>query len=203
MTSRARRANGFTLFEVLAAVAVLALVFTMLAEAAIVGLRSEGVDRRRAEASLIADRELVTLQSALVGGVVIEDGVETKEEEPFRISPQLAPEDVMALLPPALDREIRAESGDLETLLLDERGESRIRRLSVVVEWDETGEEPERVTRISHHLDTAGLEALLPPESDDADGDDDSLPLAEDDQAAGLEELDRMLEDSRIPREPQ
>jgi len=193
MTSRGAREVGFTLFEVLAAVAVLALVFTVLAEAAIVGLRSEGIDRRRAEASLIADRELVTLQSALDAGLEFENGVEVSEEEPYRITVELAPEDLLGLLPPDLVREVGGANEDLATLLVDDRGESRVRRLSVIVEWDEAREEPERVVRISHHLDVAGLEALLPPlEAEEASAENE----AEDEQAAALRELDELLLES-------
>jgi prepilin-type N-terminal cleavage/methylation domain-containing protein len=51
-------ARGFTLLEVLAAVALLAILYTVLARSAIEGLRAEGESERRLEASLLADTRL-------------------------------------------------------------------------------------------------------------------------------------------------
>ncbi|MFB3118027.1 MAG: prepilin-type N-terminal cleavage/methylation domain-containing protein, partial [Myxococcota bacterium] len=50
--------GGFTLIEVLGAVAILAILYTTLATVAIRGLRSEGESRRMLEASLLADWQL-------------------------------------------------------------------------------------------------------------------------------------------------
>jgi prepilin-type N-terminal cleavage/methylation domain-containing protein len=181
MTARRRLQRGFTLIEVLAAVLIFGLVFTMLARVALVGLRSEGLDRRKAEAALIADRELALLES-LMEIEPLEVGVTAKEADPYTITTEVQPEDVMAMLPTVLRDEIRRGGDDeLETMLVDERGESRVQRLSVVVEWDEAGE-PARIERTTFALDTADLAALFPAEADadpDADGEDEVL----DDQA--------------------
>ena len=49
----------------MAAVLVLGLLYTVLAGAAMRGLRSEGIDRRRADAEMIADREITTIETEL------------------------------------------------------------------------------------------------------------------------------------------
>jgi prepilin-type N-terminal cleavage/methylation domain-containing protein len=50
--------SGFTLIEVLGAVAMLAILYTTLSTVAIRGLRSEGESQRMLEASMLADWEL-------------------------------------------------------------------------------------------------------------------------------------------------
>jgi prepilin-type N-terminal cleavage/methylation domain-containing protein len=60
------RRRGFTLLEVLAAIAVLAVVYTVLATSAMQGLANEGESYRRLRASLIADRELATIEAGLI-----------------------------------------------------------------------------------------------------------------------------------------
>jgi prepilin-type N-terminal cleavage/methylation domain-containing protein len=59
---------GFTLFEVLGAVAILAILYTTLSTVAIHGLRSEGESRRILEASLLADWELSEFELSLETG---------------------------------------------------------------------------------------------------------------------------------------
>ena len=50
---------GFTLLEVMAAVAVVAIVFTTLARVANQGMQSQGISKRRLEASLLADPKAI------------------------------------------------------------------------------------------------------------------------------------------------
>jgi prepilin-type N-terminal cleavage/methylation domain-containing protein len=69
-----RASRGFTLLEVLAAVAVLGLVFTSLAAWNIDGLRAEGRAQRRLEASLVADQVVAELEAALAAGTPPEVG---------------------------------------------------------------------------------------------------------------------------------
>jgi prepilin-type N-terminal cleavage/methylation domain-containing protein len=59
---------GFTLFEVLGAVAILAILYTTLSGVAIQALRSEGESRRIFEASLLADWELSEFELSLETG---------------------------------------------------------------------------------------------------------------------------------------
>jgi prepilin-type N-terminal cleavage/methylation domain-containing protein len=72
--------DGFTLFEVLGAVAILAILYTTLSTVAIRGLRSEGESRRMLEASLLADWELSAFELELQTGAAPEIGI-TKSDE--------------------------------------------------------------------------------------------------------------------------
>src|SRR5215470_9746847 len=140
-----RHRSGFTLIEVMAAVLVLGLLYTVLASAAMRGLRSEGTDRRRADAAMIADRRLTAIETEISAGQPLKDGRLEDDQEPYKILVEVEPEEVLSHLPPALTREI-ADASDPKapSLLHDERGNSRVRRVSVVVAWDEAGE-PEQI----------------------------------------------------------
>ena len=61
--------RGFTLIEVLAAVAVLALTYTVLAGTAMQGLANEGESHRRLRASLLADLQLSEIEVGLATGL--------------------------------------------------------------------------------------------------------------------------------------
>ena len=165
MTSRHRRTSrraGFTLLEVMAGVLVLGLLYTVLASAAMRGLRSEGMDRRRADAAMVADRELAALESKIEGGAQLADGRSEAEQEPYKIQVEVAPADVLTLLPPALGRELaRTQDPRAQSVLHDERGQSRIRRVSVIVEWDEAGE-PAQVERTTYAYDKAAIAGFFP-----------------------------------------
>ncbi len=190
--------RGFTLIEVLAAVLIFGLVFTMLARVALVGLRSEGLDRRKAEAALIADRELALLES-LIQIEPLENGVTEKESAPYIIAIEVQPEDVMAMLPGALRDEIRRDDTEpLETMLVDDRGQSRVQRISVVVGWDEAGE-PARVERTTFALDTSELAELFPTEAEPEGGEEgeEGEEASAEEQAFELEQLLRQTEGSR------
>jgi prepilin-type N-terminal cleavage/methylation domain-containing protein len=157
-----RRSAGFTLIEVMAAVLVLGLLYTVLAGAAMRGLRSEGIDRRRADAAMIADRELSVFESDLASGVPLEDGLTEREQEPFVVRVDVEPADVLAMLPPDLRKDVTARMDPkAPSVLHDERGKSRIHRVSVVVSWDEAGE-PDTVQRTTYALDTSALQNVFP-----------------------------------------
>jgi len=158
------RTRGFTLIEVMGAVLVLGLLFTWLASVAMVGLRSEGTDRRRADADLIADLELTTIEASVSAGQMPKDGRSERDEEPYRVFVEIAPIDVLSLLPAPLAKDIAQESDPrAPSVLHDERGESRVRRVSVVVEWDEAGE-PAQVERTTYAYDKSELAQFFPSE---------------------------------------
>ena len=158
------RTRGFTLIEVMGAVLVLGLLFTWLASVAMVGLRSEGTDRRRADADLIADLELTTIEASVSAGQMPKDGRSERDEEPYRVLVEIAPIDVLSLLPASLAKDIAQESDPrAPSVLHDERGESRVRRVSVVVEWDEAGE-PAQVERTTYAYDKSELAQFFPSE---------------------------------------
>jgi prepilin-type N-terminal cleavage/methylation domain-containing protein len=73
--------GGFTLFEVLGAVAILAILYTTLSGVAIHWLRSEGESRRRLEASLLADWEVSEFELELDTGVAPEIGITQSEDD--------------------------------------------------------------------------------------------------------------------------
>jgi prepilin-type N-terminal cleavage/methylation domain-containing protein len=77
--------RGFTLLEVLAAVAVLAIVYTVLAGSAMQGLANEGESYRRLQASLIADRYLAGIEVGLAQAAP-ELGVTEQEEGDFAVA---------------------------------------------------------------------------------------------------------------------
>jgi type II secretory pathway pseudopilin PulG len=72
--------RGFTLFEVLGAVALLAIVYSTLATVAIRGVRSESESRRTLEASLRADSELAVFELQIENGQVPELGIRESDE---------------------------------------------------------------------------------------------------------------------------
>jgi len=78
------------------------------------------------------------------------------------VSSEIEPFDVLALLPPALGKDV-AQGMDpkARSVLHDERGKSRMRRISVLVEWDEAGQ-PASVERITFGYDPAAIADLFP-----------------------------------------
>lgn len=86
---RARR--GFTLLEVMAAVAVLGLVTVVLARLQAQGAMAEGEARRRMEASLRADRVLADLEATWAAGAPIAPDRREAREDGFDVVVDVAP----------------------------------------------------------------------------------------------------------------
>jgi prepilin-type N-terminal cleavage/methylation domain-containing protein len=186
--SDARRRAGFTLFEVMAAVLVLGVLYTVLADVAMRGLRSEGESRRRTEASLLADRFLSELEMQLALGQIPPSGEQEEEVEPFRVGVRVAPYDPTPLLE-AIERQqeerglparrpggsapartptapaagAAAAAPPIESLFTAPSGadEGRLRRIDVWVAWQE-GDAEERVVRTTFAFDASGLEEAFP-----------------------------------------
>lgn len=161
-----RPVRGFTLFEVLASVLVLGLVFTVLADTAMQGLRSEGTNRRRGEASLLADRRLAELEASIEGAAPLAPGRTEEEMPPYRVTIEVVPLDVMAMMPPPDPDSVAAQPTDADDeaeslLAVGPTGESRIQQITVTVEWDEVGT-PYQVSRRTFAFDTTGLEDVFP-----------------------------------------
>lgn len=98
LPARRKASSGFTLLEVMAAVAVLGFTVAMLARGAIQGMRYEGDASRRLAASLIADRALFEVESTLALGALPELGHQEREEGgEFLLSLDVAPLDPAAL----------------------------------------------------------------------------------------------------------
>lgn len=86
----ARLRRAFTLLEVLAAVAILALLYTVLADVAIQAMRAEGDASRRLDASLLADRVLSEIEAQMDLGEGRPESSETEEDD-FRITVDVVP----------------------------------------------------------------------------------------------------------------
>jgi hypothetical protein len=72
---------------------------------------------------------------------------------------------VLSLLPAKLGEEIaRTTDPRAPSVLHDERGQSRVRRVSVFVEWDEAGE-IEQVERTTYTYDKTALAQIFPSQS--------------------------------------
>ena len=93
-----RAERALTLLEVMAAVALLGIVYTFLAKAATQGIRSEADSRRRMEASLLADATLAELETRLAAGETLQPELTEEENEEFRISVEVTPFELAAEL---------------------------------------------------------------------------------------------------------
>lgn len=139
-----RRRRGFTLFEIMAAVLVMGVVFTALAGVNIEGMLAEGLSRRRLEASLLADELLSDLEAQLVAGSFPEVGTSEREVGGFRVTVNVEPFDPSPYLALAEDDDApagRSREDEPQSLLAPPRnGEpSLIRSFQVVVSWSEDG----------------------------------------------------------------
>ena len=194
------RRRGFTLLEVLAAVAVLALVYTALAQAAMQGLSHEGDASRRLRASLLADLALAEIEGQLAAGVAPPAGLIEAEEEEFALSVEVRPFDLgaFALLAGEAAAALRAEPTGLEGAQPGEpsfqlltalpAAPSPLIEIEIRVAWVEGGFE-QVVTRTSFAADPAAVAAALEglgaaEGADEADGGDEG-DAPEDDEAGG------------------
>jgi prepilin-type N-terminal cleavage/methylation domain-containing protein len=196
VTRSARARAGFTLFEVMAAVLVLGIVYAVLAQAAIRGLRSEGISRRRVEASLIADRFLADLESQVELGEVPVSGQNQQDVDVYHVDVRVESFDPTPMLDTiaqiekqrsrperrknnanqtkANSMEVGAETTaqPTEDLLAKPRPgqDGRLRRIDVAVTWQD-GDREERVLRTTFAFDTTGLEELFPDKTKSGEGD--------------------------------
>ena len=155
------RPSAFTLLEVLAAVAILGIVYIVLADVTMQGLFAEGRAKRRLEASLKADLHLSELEVQLEAGVVPPVGpLAELEEDGFRVTGEVR---IFALPLPPQPGEVPKEAGSTATAsTLD-----ALREIELNVSWEEAQEE-QRVVRITYALDATAVPAApadaVPPE---------------------------------------
>lgn len=151
-----RSDQGFTLLEVMAAVAIIAIVFTTLARVASEGLRSEGSSKRRLEASLLADAALADIEAQFVDGLAPEMGSEETEAGLFTVIVDVSAFDLDSAIPlPEADGE------SLSTLLsASGSSESPLRQIDIRVTWIEGLEEYE-VKRTTFGADLVAIQTLI------------------------------------------
>ena len=150
---------GFTLLEVMAAVALLGILYTVLARVAIEGLRAEGESERRLEACLLADARLADSFTGINGNVVMPDlGHRETTEGAFTLAIDVS------LFQPPVEWDL-AESKENPPLLFASTpgaaGTQALRTVELTVSWLE-GAEERHVSRTMYLLDfgrAAGLAA--------------------------------------------
>jgi prepilin-type N-terminal cleavage/methylation domain-containing protein len=147
-TRLAGHSAGFTLIEVMGAVAVLGISYVMLATASIQGLQAIGQSQLRIKASLIADQALTELELAAELGQLIEVRTDEYAEDPFVITV-----DVINMAEFYDGAGTEAESADLIDFLAAEAAgtfapfrESNwllgyLREVRIAVVWQERGNE--------------------------------------------------------------
>jgi prepilin-type N-terminal cleavage/methylation domain-containing protein len=112
MSSASSRSLAFTLLEVLAAVAILALVYTVLARVGIQGFRAEGGSDRRLRASLLADDMLAEIEGQLEMGSAPPLGEKDAKRDEFLVHLRVSPAEIE--IPPASEaavQRLRAAAG--------------------------------------------------------------------------------------------
>lgn len=162
--------SGFTLLEVLAAVAILGIWFTVLASVAIQGQRSEGETERRMRASLLADQVLLDLELGFENGEFPEEPDEYERDE-FLVHVEATP--IAEVDFPELDESLLPL---LETALVGVLDD--VYMVRVDVSWVE-GASDEKVTRVTYGWNALPFQETLGLLPEDAGADappDGELP---------------------------
>lgn len=159
----ARRAErALTLLEVMAAVALLGIVYAYLARAASQGILTSGESRWRLEASLLADQELADLEREMRAGAPLELGrQDPREEGDFTVARRIEVWSLPAELMPPRDPDSTGPSllgrGPNDAL-------GTLRRVRVRVAWFDgvRDQHIERVTFVYDTLAAANAAGLQP-----------------------------------------
>lgn len=159
-----RNERGLTLLEVMAAVAILGLVYTVLARAGTQGILSEGRSRDLLEASLLADATLSEIESELSYGYTPEPGVTEQEVDEFLVTVEVRtwepPRELAELLAPPTLRP--GESFPSVFGSGTPRDPGFVEEIAVRVSWfDGVGERS--VERVTFGVDVVGAAASLVP----------------------------------------
>jgi hypothetical protein len=152
------------LLEVLAAVAVVAVVFTMLLTLQIDAMGAEGDAWRRMRASLLADRVLGEVEGLLASGAPPTMGRTESDEEPYHIEVEIAPfglDELVARIV-ALRKEQRGAPRVSEPALLvaPARGPAPLLQVAVRVSWQE-GSREAQVGRTTFAFDPVAAAPIL------------------------------------------
>jgi prepilin-type N-terminal cleavage/methylation domain-containing protein len=155
---------AFTLLEVLAAVAVVGLVYWVLFAMAIDAVGAEGDAQRRLRASLLADRALGEVEGMLAGGIAPQIGRTESEEDPYRIEVEVAPyalEEVAArIVERRKDEKRGGRVAEPALLVAPSRGPAPLLSIAVRVSWQEGSREAE-VRRTTFAFDPVAAAPIL------------------------------------------
>jgi prepilin-type N-terminal cleavage/methylation domain-containing protein len=153
---------GFTLLEVMAAVAVVAIVFTTLARVANQGVQSQGISKRRLEASLLADQVLSDIETQMAAGAAPAIGQTEFEEGRFAVVVDVTAFDLASAIPASA--ETTASELGLAPATASSAGTSitasAVRAIEIAVTWSE-GVNEYRVMRSTYGFDLASVQQLL------------------------------------------
>ena len=153
-----RAERALTLLEVLAAVALLGILYTFLAKAATQGVRSEADSRRRMEASLLADATLAEIETQLAIGEALQLERTESENEDFRVSVEVTPFELPAGLLGGLSE---TDPGTPSAFGAGDAGApSLLQRVEVRVVWDD-GIFERSAERLTFAFDTQEAQALM------------------------------------------
>jgi hypothetical protein len=155
---------------VLGAVALLGILYTVLAGSAVEGLRSEGESRRRIAASLLADETMAEIELALGSGAAPELGTTSAEEadgftvvtevRAFEAPPPREADAPSSGKPRSLAARHASENLEKAPSLFDPPASPTtppaLRSIDVVVRWDEGIYERE-VRRTTYALDAEAV----------------------------------------------
>jgi type II secretory pathway pseudopilin PulG len=165
-----RAERGLTLLEVLGAVALLGILYTVLAGSAIEALRSEGESRRRLTASLLADEQMAAIELSLDSDSALPLGETSVERDGFTVVTE-----VRAFEPPPARESAGPSSGKPRSLAARRAEASRedapslfekptspttppvLRSIEVVIRWEEGSDERE-VRRTTYAIDAQAVE---------------------------------------------
>jgi prepilin-type N-terminal cleavage/methylation domain-containing protein len=144
---RLRTQQALTLLEVMAAVALLGIVYAYLARAASQGIITAGQSRWRLEASLLADEAMAQVEQEIRDGVGLPLGEEEIDADPFVIT--------RAIEFYALPEELfpRPESAAASLLHPGDTDLGVLRLVRISVRWSD-GVRMQRLHRITFGYDT-------------------------------------------------
>ena len=183
-----RRAGGFTLLEVLAAVAILGIWYVVIAAMATDGLRKQGTSLRLMEASEIASRYMAEIEASTLDGTVPPNRDEESEEGNFLVHVLIVPFGFGVNVSSGAESPPVGGIGnapDLKTLLKSKMpGVNRhLVSINVHVSWEE-GQDQKSVRRTSYAFNleeaknayqTKKAKEAADAESEMQDGDEDEF----------------------------
>jgi prepilin-type N-terminal cleavage/methylation domain-containing protein len=154
-----RSERAFTLLEVLAAVALLGILYIRLAGVGVQWIRSEGENKRLLEASLLADQQLSEIELQIDGGSVPEVGTSESEFDEFLVSVNVEPYALPAA--PSTPGEGDDDESPLNlTSTASGSEQSPLRAIELRVTWND-GARDRSVVRHTYAFDTESVAGLL------------------------------------------